>query len=136
MHAFSIVSHTVVIVTNGTDSFCYYCRLCCHDNVMLLVVLFWLLFVDNGGRGIGITTKCPVCFLLLFQAVLSRELYNMWEFLQHRSIRLPLNPAMEICGVDVKVQTFKVDMKFFFSLSRLLPSLYCPALKPHLITTV
>ena len=28
----------------------------------------------------------------------------MWEFYQHESVRLPLSPGMEVCGVDVKVR--------------------------------
>ena len=38
------------------------------------------------------------------EAVLQRELENMWDFMnQTESIRLPINPAMEITGVDAKV---------------------------------
>ncbi len=36
--------------------------------------------------------------------MLQRELENMWDFMnQTESIRLPINPAMEITGVDAKV---------------------------------
>ena len=46
-----------------------------------------------------------IVFPILFkiQAVLQLELHNMWEFLQHGTVRLPLNPAIEVTGVDAKV---------------------------------
>ena len=45
--------------------------------------------------------------LCVFQNVLGRELENMWEFLEHDAVRLPLDPSMLVRGVDVKVGTKK-----------------------------
>lgn len=51
-------------------------------------------------------------------AVLQRELCNMWDFLQHKSVRLPTNPGLEIAGVDVKscsfFTSFTVPLKLAF----------------------
>ena len=46
---------------------------------------------------------CALTCIVSIQAVLMRELFNMWEFLDFDSVRLPLNPAIEIAGIDVKV---------------------------------
>jgi len=39
----------------------------------------------------------------VFQGVLQRELGMMWEFFTHDSVRLPLNPSLEVVGIDRKV---------------------------------
>jgi len=39
----------------------------------------------------------------VFQGVLQRELGMMWEFFSHDSVRLPLNPSLEVVGIDRKV---------------------------------
>lgn len=36
------------------------------------------------------------------EAILQRELGNMWEFYNQPSVRIPLNPALEVTGFDVK----------------------------------
>ena len=47
------------------------------------------------------------------QAVLQRELENMWDFMQQdESIRLPINPSMEITGVDAKVKVVPIKLSF------------------------
>lgn len=50
--------------------------------------------------------------------VLQRELENMWHFLQHKSVRLPINPAYEVAGLDVKscsyFTSFTVPLKLAF----------------------
>jgi len=38
--------------------------------------------------------------------VLHRELGVMWEFFNHCSVRLPLNPSLEVVGIDCKVTTY------------------------------
>jgi len=32
----------------------------------------------------------------------------MWEFFNHSAVRLPLNPAQEVIGIDVKVLLSRV----------------------------
>ena len=46
-------------------------------------------------------TLCLSVFLL--QNVLQRELMNMWDFFDHASTRVPLNPSMRVTGLDIKV---------------------------------
>jgi len=42
----------------------------------------------------------------VFQGVLQRELGMMWEFFTHDSVRLPLNPSLEVVGIDRKVLNY------------------------------
>jgi len=35
--------------------------------------------------------------------VLQRELAVMWESFKHDSVRLPINPSLEVVGIDRKV---------------------------------
>ena len=41
--------------------------------------------------------------MMMMQGVLQRELGMMWEFFNHASVRLPINPSLEVVGVDRKV---------------------------------
>jgi len=41
--------------------------------------------------------------VIVVQGVLQRELGMMWEFFNHESVRLPLNPSLEVVGIDRKV---------------------------------
>ncbi|ELT97555.1 hypothetical protein CAPTEDRAFT_183515 [Capitella teleta] len=44
--------------------------------------------------------------------VLQKELENMWDFLSHSSVRLPLNAACEVSGVDVKSCSYYTSFTF------------------------
>ena len=46
---------------------------------------------------------CYACVSVCLQGVLQRELGLMWEFFSHDSVRLPLNPSLEVVGIDHKV---------------------------------
>jgi hypothetical protein len=39
----------------------------------------------------------------MMQGILQRELDNMWEFYNRQNVRVPLNPSLEVTGLDVKV---------------------------------
>ena len=66
---------------------------------------FTYMFILNG---IFFRVKVPFTYddydVFVTQGVLQRELGMMWEFFNHASVRLPLNPSLEVVGIDRKVR--------------------------------
>ena len=53
----------------------------------------------------NIQQSCSVAVIgCVLQGVLQRELGMMWEFFSHDCVRSPLNPSLEVIGVDRKVR--------------------------------
>ena len=42
-------------------------------------------------------------YYCVFQNVLNHEVFNMWEFFEHKTVSLPLSPSLEVCGLDTQV---------------------------------
>ena len=34
----------------------------------------------------------------------------MWEFFEHKTVCLPLSPALEVCGLDTQVSNTSLDV--------------------------
>ena len=77
----------------------YWCK---PEMMMMMMMMMMMLLLYGCVR---------VCVLLLYgcvgvlQGVLQRELGMMWEVFNHDSVRLPLNPSLEVVGIDRKVFT-------------------------------